>query len=87
MANDIMYKTGSRQSEFCRQHLPRGDSEKPIVLQMDYNSHKSWVSLDSSQLQLEESLGQMGNGVLSREDCYFTFGIAGGCLLERRSDQ
>lgn len=83
-----MYKTDSRLKWILQTAAPRGVTEKPsIVLQLDYTSHRSWLSLGSSQLQLEGSLGQMGNGVLSSKNRYFTFGIAGGCLLERRSDQ
>lgn len=63
---------------------PIGDKEKPsIVLQLDYTSHRSWVSLGCSYLQLEESLGWADDDILNREDPYFTLGTVGGILLER----
>lgn len=84
MANGIMYKTGrSRLIELADGSSQRREAQQSFSWR---THHKGQRSLSSSELRFRGSLESMGNGVLSRKYCYFTFGIAGRCLLERRSD-
>lgn len=87
VAVDIMYKTGSGWSEFCRQQLPEETEKSPSSCFSCIIHHAGQECLRVAASCSWKDHGGRWVMEFRAEGAYFTLGIAGGSLLETILDQ